>query len=952
MKVLIVAKTRRGAGACVGGITQSGQSVRLVAGDAATNQRAGLEYEVGEVWEIQAEPDSDIVPPHVENVIVRRATRLRRSEKLVETILRFMPPVAGGPDRLFDGLAQYTAGGGLYVCDRTGLPARSTLFWLPDRPLELDFEGKRIRYRYPTADGGRTLTYVGFQEPLREIPAGTLLRVSLAHRWRPQDKPDEELRCFVQLSGWFLDRGGAQVGPNRPVHAGPRSKPAAAPEITLARARDVLKRTFGFSDFLPVQAEVISRVLRKEDTLVVMPTGGGKSLCYQLPALLFDGLTVVVSPLVALMQDQVRHLRQWNVPAAALNHTVGVEEYCGIANRARHGGLRILYVAPETLLRPETLLLLEQSRLACLAIDEGHCISEWGHDFRPEYRQLQSVRKRFPSSVCLVLTATATGRVRQDIRTLLRIPSAGEFVASFNRQNLFLAVEPRRDALAQLGGFLQQHPGESGIIYCGTREQADDLATTLTGKGHASLPYHAGLEPSVRHSNQEKFINDEVPLIVATVAFGMGINKPNVRFVVHAHLPKDIESYYQEIGRAGRDGLPAHCLLLYSRADAFLYRRFIEQGAVSERPGRQARLNALMRFTETLECRRVPLLSYFGEELSIPCGHCDNCAKKPPSGPTESITDSARKFLQCVRLSGQIFGPGHIIAVLRGSKSERVLSRRHDRLSVYGEGKEHSVEQWRRLVDEFITQRLIEQELEFGSLRLTPKGLRVLEGHEEVMRAIILSPTGRSALDQPESYSPELFEQLRALRRTLAAEAQLPLYCIFPDRSLIEMCARLPKNDGELMSIHGVGESKLEKYGARFLELIELYRQKNPTLPGAASGAPGAERIPGPVARRRSQEIGERFAAGENLDAIAESVGIMRETALQHLSRFVEGGGRLDPGRVLALCQLSDVDRSQVLAVFEQLGAERLSPVYRALGGRLAYEQLHLLRLYLLCKRS
>ena len=548
------------------------------------------------------------------------------------------------------------------------------MFWAPDQPLRLDCEGKRLRYRYPTSDGGRTLTFVGFQEPLPEIPAGTLLRVSLAHWWRPKERPEEELRCFVQLSGWFLETA---TGCREPLPRGPApamvgasaSVETAAPAAALQqRALQVLRRTFGFSQFFPVQAEVIVRILQRQDALVVMPTGGGKSLCYQLPGLMFAGLTVVISPLVALMQDQVSQLGAVGVSAACLNHMVPLHEHTAITNRIRRGLIKLLYVAPETLLRPETLVLLEQSRLACLAIDEAHCISEWGHDFRPEYRQLQEVRRRFPQAVCLALTATATPRVREDIRRLLSIAAEGEFVASFNRPNLFLAVEPRHDALAQVLAFLEERRGQAGIIYCGTRKQADELCATLNANGWPALPYHAGLEDALRRHNQERFLHDDAPLMVATIAFGMGINKANVRFVVHAHLPKDLESYYQEIGRAGRDGLRADCLLLYSRGDAMVHRHFIKQGTECERPGREARLQALMRFAEARDCRRQPLLAYFGETLGRPCGHCDNCVQTV-KGDLADVTAAAQMFLSCVKLTGQSFGAAHTIAVLRGSRA-------------------------------------------------------------------------------------------------------------------------------------------------------------------------------------------------------------------------------------------------------------------------------------------
>ncbi|HEY9174840.1 MAG TPA: RecQ family ATP-dependent DNA helicase, partial [Verrucomicrobiae bacterium] len=580
MRVLIVAKTRRGTGACVGGLTQDGRSVRLVAEDALWNDHAGLEYAVGEVWEIEATPAPALLPPHVENIIVRSKRRLKRVPNLEKIIRRLMPPVEGGPEQLFDGRLQTLPSGGLYIAERTGLPSRSTMFWVPDQPLRRDVEGKRIHYRYPTDDGGRTLTFVGFQEPIEVIPAGALVRVSLAHWWRPKDaSPEDELRCHAQLSGWFLpDQSSLGLAVEVPARNPEAVVAPPEPAPDLAAARHVLKHTFGFGEFLPLQEAIITRVLQRRDTLVIMPTGGGKSLCYQLPALLLDGLTVVASPLIALMQDQVSQLHELAVRAAFLNSTLANRDYVSIANRVRGGDVRILYVAPETLLRPETLVLLEQSRLACFAVDEAHCISEWGHDFRPEYRQLQQVRRRFPQAACIALTATATPRVREDIRRLLRIAADGEFVASFNRPNLFLAVQPRRDGLGQVLAFLEQHKAQSGIIYCSVRKQVDSLAAELQARGWPALPYHAGLDAETRRRNQDQFIRDDATIMVATIAFGMGINKSNVRFVLHYNLPRDVESYYQEIGRSGRDGLPADCLLLHSRADAITIRKFIDEG--------------------------------------------------------------------------------------------------------------------------------------------------------------------------------------------------------------------------------------------------------------------------------------------------------------------------------------------------------------------------------------
>jgi ATP-dependent DNA helicase RecQ len=658
----------------------------------------------------------------------------------------------------------------------------------------------------------------------------------------------------------------------------------------LTRARQVLKDTFGFADFRPLQADIVARVLEHHDTLAIMPTGGGKSLCYQLPALLFEGLTVVVSPLIALMQDQVSQLQQRDVPSAFLNSTLKHRDYAIIANRARAGGVKVLYVAPETLLRPETLLLLEQSHLACLAVDEAHCISEWGHDFRPEYRQLQTVRKRFSSAVCLALTATATLRVREDIRRLLAIPETGEFVASFNRPNLFLSVRQRRDGLAQTLAFLKPRQEQSGIVYCATRKQVDELTVSLNANGFAALPYHAGLDDETRRSNQDRFIRDEFPILVATVAFGMGINKSNVRFVVHFHLPKDIESYYQEIGRGGRDGLPADCLLLYSRGDAVTIRHFIEEGAASERPGRQARLNALMRYAEARECRRIPLLAYFGETLSQPCGHCDHCRQTPAIGATTDVTVAAQKFLSCVKRTGELFGPAHIIAVLRGSRSERVLTRGHDRLSTYGIGAEHATEAWRELAQQFIQLGLVDQDLEHGGLRLTEKGWEVLRGKQPVQAVLQIVAATIVTLAASAPREEGLFQRRRELRKELAAKGP------FPNES--------------------------------------------------------PDAIIRPVSRRRFRDIGELFASGIGLEEIAAQYAIQRETVVQHLMAFREAGGRLEPDRLLAESRLSADHRERVFMAFDRLGTERLAPVYAALLGTVGYDELHLLRLVLLSRKD
>jgi ATP-dependent DNA helicase RecQ len=638
------------------------------------------------------------------------------------------------------------------------------------------------------------------------------------------------------------------------------------------------------------------------------------------------------------MRDQVRQLGQVGVRAACLNHLVPLREYQSIMHQVRSGQIRLLYLAPETLLRPETLLLLEQSGLACIAIDEAHCISEWGHDFRPEYRQLAPLRSRFPEVVWIALTATATTRVREDIRRLLHIPPDGEFVASFNRKNLFVAAEPRRDCLAQVLAFLQPRRGDSGIIYCGKRKQTDELCAELNANGWPAVTYHAGMDGDERNQNQEKFINDEVPLVVATIAFGMGINKSNVRFVIHAHMPKDLESYYQEIGRAGRDGLPASCLLLYSRGDAVLHRRFIDQGAASERRGRQARLDAMLQFAETRGCRRKPLLAYFGDVLEADCGNCDNCVRVAPQGPRVDRTRDALLLLSCVRLTDQIFGQDHLIHVLRGSRAERITRRGHDKLPVYGAGKEYSADEWHKFVESLLHANLLERDLQFGSLHLTSTAFDVLEGKEK----FFVSEEPGLISEAPEFVGPPdtgLLLKLKALRKRLAFEARMPAFFIFSDRALVDMAQRLPQTREQFLAVHGVGELKLANYGQQFLELIRDH--------DAGSAKPSASNLE--IKRlhgTRMEQIARLFEGEQSVEQIAAVYQIQPETVLQHLQRFQQSGGSLDPEKVLRESKLESSDQERVLEAFQQLGPERLAPVFQALGATVPYDELHLLRLY------
>ncbi len=602
------------------------------------------------------------------------------------------------------------------------------------------------------------------------------------------------------------------------------------------RARSLLKDVFGFETFWPLQEKIIGHLLQKKDALVVMPTGGGKSLCYQIPGMLFDGLTIVVSPLISLMKDQVDQLKECGVPALFLNSTLSQAEYHENTARLRKGQTQLLYLAPEALLAPRTMALLKDLVVECLAVDEAHCISQWGHDFRPEYRQLGEVRSMFPDACCVALTATATARVREDICHCLRIDDQDVFVGAFNRPNLFLEVAPKEKPLDQILNILKSYPGESGIIYCATRRQTEELQVSLDRHGYAVRPYHAGLTEEERRENQELFRRDDVHIIVATIAFGMGIHKPNVRFVIHYDLPGSIENYYQEIGRAGRDGLKSHCLLLFSYGDLHKIQYFIAQKTEEEQRVAQILLSQLLGFAETDLCRRVPLLHYFGEtEVAERCGMCDNCRDGNKGSSLVDLTIPAQMFLSCVKRTGEIFGANHVIDVLRGSTAQKVLKFGHETLSTYGIGKDYTARQWRRLSRQLIQKGLLLYQYEHGSLKLTPKAWDILRGEEPFLGRLSDEVQGkersaaqRDQTDEMEVFDAELFEALRKKRKALADEAHLPPYVIFHDRTLREMARFHPCRREEILALHGVGRRKMEKYADAFLEIILLHRQAHP----------------------------------------------------------------------------------------------------------------------------
>ncbi len=829
MRVLIVAKTRMGSGACIGAITQKGESVRLVPFNADPHDGANREYEVGDIWEITGEPETSLIPPHNENFVVHKKSRLHTTENmkdLVSAIELLMPPKTGHPRVLYEGLLQNTARGRLHIAKRSGIPPYSTIFWRTDQPLTRDTEGRKVRYRYPTENGGCTFTFAGFQEPPETLPTGTLLRVSLAHWWKPEDIPEVGERCYAQISGWFLE--AVKQKEQKPSH----EEKLPLPQILTRSPLEILENIFKHTEFRPFQEDIINHILKGQDALVVLPTGGGKSLCYQLPALIFEGMTVVVSPLISLMQDQVMQLTNRGIRAAFLNHTVGNAEYVATMQAVKQGEIKLLYLAPETLMKSEIRIMLDEADVACLAIDEAHCISQWGHDFRPDYRELVSIRERFQSAVCLALTATATPRVRRDIKKLLKFDERHEFIGSFNRENLFIAVEPKVELFDQTLAFLHKHRQEPGIIYCQTIKQVESLCRDLTARQISVLPYHADLDDEIRKQNQDAFIKGDIQVIVATIAFGMGIDKADVRFVLHAGLPKEPESYYQEIGRSGRDGLPADCLLLFSYGDVDTIEYFINQGASSERQGRQERLRTLVSWATSIACRRKVLLAYFGEQYENQnCGMCDNCRNSEME--RIDLTTSAQKFLSCVLRTGQLFGEAYIIDVLRGSQQKKILNNRHDQLSTHGIGTDYSKTQWRYLSLQFLQHKLLERDARHGSLRVTQKGWGVLNRSDQFWGLPVETEalnTSETASEEPHAYALELFEQLRNKRKMIADAEDVPAFVVFSNKTLEVMATFFPQTKDEFMQIHGIGPVKTEKYADDFLPIIRDYCKEHGIL--------------------------------------------------------------------------------------------------------------------------
>ncbi len=722
------------------------------------------------------------------------------------------------------------------------------------------------------------------------------------------------------------------------------------PVLTRPDLTGLLQKNFGYDTFRPLQEEIVQTVIAGKDALVVMPTGSGKSLCFQLPALCLPGVTLVMSPLISLMKDQVDGLLADGIPAAFLNSSQAPDEQKRVMEEVKQGNAKLLYIAPERLAVPGFQAFLRSITLSLVAIDEAHCISEWGHEFRPDYRNLQTLRKDFPSVPCIALTATATPKVRDDIRTQLNLGDAPLFLSSFNRENLTYHVYPKRRTLERLLVLLQKPERLPAIVYCFSRKDTEALADDLRQEGFRCLPYHAGLEPERRRKAQEAFMQDTVQVIVATIAFGMGIDKPDVRTVVHMDLPKNIEGYYQETGRAGRDGLRSDCVLFYSFGDRFKQEFFIRQ--IEDRAQQlmtRQKLEQMVRYCELPTCRRAMLLTYFGEEWTLKnCASCDRCLE---TGETFDATEIAQKILSAVIRTGERFGLAHVADVLRGKNTERIRSLGHHELPVFGIVKEFDDQQLRDIITLLVAERLLSKaEGKYPTLAVTEEGRDFLQSRKtlQLRKPDRQLEIAEAAGDADIPFDAGLFAELRTLRRALAEKQGVAAFVIFGDRSLREMAAYLPQSPETFVKIYGVSARKLEQYGDLFLTVIRTYatERKLEEKPIPTTGRKGRE-------RRKARTMAKEGSTYEEtrilltrklpLMEIAKERDLKEGTIIQHMEQLAEAGTLPDVEYVRPPAALFD----EIAPVIRKMDSEALTPIFKHFDGKHSFDVIRLVRVFL-----
>ena len=705
----------------------------------------------------------------------------------------------------------------------------------------------------------------------------------------------------------------------------------------------LLKQYFGFATFRPLQEEIIRDALAGKDVFALLPTGGGKSLCFQLPALARAGLTVVISPLIALMKDQVDSMQAAGVAATYLNSSLTPDESRARLRGLHNGEFRMLYVAPERLLLSGFLSDLQRWNVNLIAVDEAHCVSEWGHDFRPEYRQLAQLRSLFPNVPMMALTATATERVRVDIVEQLHLNEPAIYVASFNRPNLNYRVLPKAGPYDQTLEYVRSRRNESGIVYCQSRKSAESVAERLREDGVKAAPYHAGMQANDRGLNQEQFLRDEVKVICATIAFGMGINKPNVRFVIHYDLPKNVEGYYQETGRAGRDGLPSECLLLFSAGDVVKLNTFIDEKPEAEKQIAREQLQRMVHYAESAECRRASLLEYFGEIFPHEnCGACDNCLY-----PRETYdgTVAAQKFLSCIyrirEHGGFAVGLNHVVEVLTGADTEKIRSWGHNQLSTYGIGKEHGRPEWGAIGRELVRLGLVKQDAaRFNVLESTPDGRAWLKERKPITLTKPMQVAPAKVSHAGEITCDEaLFEKLRVLRKRLADERGVPPYIVFSDVALRQMARIYPVSEGEFVRISGVGERKLAEFGQSFMGEVARYLETYPRQIFAEESFTAPTPASKPRLGDTARETLKMFKTGLSVDAIATRRNLVTSTIYGHLATAIESGESVDLAQFFSAQELGSIS-----AAFAKCGFGNLNGVHQMLGAKHDFGALRVYR--------
>lgn len=721
---------------------------------------------------------------------------------------------------------------------------------------------------------------------------------------------------------------------------------------TEATLEDALKHHFGYEQFRFEQRQIIEQVLKNQDVLVIMPTGGGKSLCYQLPALLKSGVTIVVSPLIALMQDQVTALQDNGVNATFLNSTVPFDEVRSREQSLLNGDIKLLYIAPERLFTASFQSLIDKLSqkvgISTFAIDEAHCVSEWGHDFRPEYRQLFQLKQRYPQIPIAALTATATQRVRADIVQQLRLNDPKIYVSSFNRQNLYYEVKQKsKQAYHQLLNTINDHQGKdkgSGIIYCLSRKHVSEIATKLKQDGISALPYHAGLSSKEREENQTKFIRDDTQIIVATVAFGMGINKPDVRFVIHYDLPRNLESYYQEAGRAGRDGEDAKCTILFGWGDVHTVKYLIGQKQdPSEQRIAQQQLNQIIDYAESSVCRRKIQLGYFGESFDTPCNNCDNCLNP---APIEDWTVEAQKFLSCVYRCNQRFGTNHIIDVLRGSRKKRILELQHDQLSTHNIGADHTADEWRMLCRALIHQGYLDETTDgYSVLKLNEKSNKVLKKLATVEIAVTnkiekpATSSQKSSNEELTAVESDLMNKLRFLRKQLADKQSVPPYVVFSNESLRQMAQSKPQTPDEFSKISGVGNRKLSQYGKPFTQVIRDFCEANNLAIRQPQDNPNILLKSEPDVTATQLTTYELLKGGFSPSDISLKRNLRLNTVNEHIAKLIQSGYDIDIDRLVSR------ERQEVIReAIKEVGAHSLRNIREVTGEAYDYQEIKLVR--------